>query len=253
VPWLAPVIVPLNDFWEFKDAQLMRQKIAACFAAFIEDTDSDGMLAPSTSAVNGKPIEELGPGIVETLPAGKKITFAEPPSVGDFSSFNDATARDIAVGIGITFEALTANLREVNFTSGRMGRIDMDANVDAWRWLTVIPQFCGGVARWFAEAVAVQTLSSEPFSLGWTPPRRPLVDPTKEIPAMTREVRAGFSSRSRKIRELGFDPEEIMAEVTADNEFADAQNLVFDSDPRRVSVVGSAQKTDSNDGGTNAE
>ncbi|RVD47781.1 phage portal protein, partial [Mesorhizobium sp. M7A.F.Ca.ET.027.03.2.1] len=144
VPWLAPVIVTLNDFAEFKDAQLVRQKIAACFAAFIHDPDFEGD-TPQPQGGEGKPereIDELGPGMIETLPVGKTVSFSDPPELGEFSAYSDATGRDIAVGVGITFESLTGNLSNVNFTSGRMGRIDMDANVDAWRWLVVIPKLC---------------------------------------------------------------------------------------------------------------
>lgn len=246
VPWLAPVIVPLNDFAEFKDAQLVRQKIAACHAGFIHDPDFDGDDAPQPQGGDGereREIDELGPGMIETLPPGKTITFSDPPSLGDFGPYSDATGRDIAVGVGITFESLTGNLSNVNFTSGRMGRIDMDANVEAWRWLTVIPKLCVRIAEWFAEAAVVETSSREPFAIGWTPPRRPLVDPTKEIPAMIKEVRAGFTSRRRKIREMGYDPEEIDAEIAADNEAADKAGFVFDTDPRRVTINGQGQQS----------
>ena len=54
---------------------------------------------------------------------------------GNAAPSSDATGRDIAVGVGITAEALTGNLSGVNFTSGRMGRLDMDANVEGRRWL----------------------------------------------------------------------------------------------------------------------
>ncbi|MFW6198507.1 MAG: phage portal protein, partial [Acidobacteriota bacterium] len=34
IPWSAPVLLRLADFDDYEDAQLIRQKIAACFAAF---------------------------------------------------------------------------------------------------------------------------------------------------------------------------------------------------------------------------
>ncbi|MBO6759274.1 MAG: hypothetical protein JJ902_23325, partial [Roseibium sp.] len=107
---------------------------------------------------------------------------------------------------------------------------DMDANVDAWQWHMMIPQFCQGLARWTQEAVNLVTASAEPFGTDWTPPRRPLVDPTREIPAMRDEVKAGFSSRRQKIRQLGFDPEKVEAEIRDERADAARDGLVFDSD-----------------------
>ncbi|RVD66414.1 hypothetical protein EN750_03625 [Mesorhizobium sp. M7A.F.Ca.ET.027.03.2.1] len=59
---------------------------------------------------------------------------------------------------------------------------------------------------------------------------------------MVKEVRAGFTSRRRKIREMGFDPEEIDAEIVADNAAADKNGFIFDTDPRRVTMSGQGQQ-----------
>ena len=237
VPWLAPVILTMQDLADYEDAQLMRQKIAACFAAFIYDPDNGGSEpAPEGDGGPEDPSAgiQLAPGLIKFLSGGRRVEFADPPDVGGYVDHTKANVRKIAIGLGITYESISGDLKGVNFTSGRMGRLDMDNNVNAWQWLMVIPQLCQGLAIWTQEAVSLATGSTEPFTLGWTPQRRALIDPTKEVPAMRDEVKAGFSSRRMKIRQLGYDPEVVEAEIKAERDAAKESGIVFDSDAGAV-------------------
>ena len=77
-----------------------------------------------------------------------------------------------------------------------------------------------------------------------------LVDPLKDVLARKEEVRCGFTSRTAVIHERGYDPEQVEAEIAADNERADAAGNVFDSDPRRTANSGVAQDVALTTGGT---
>jgi lambda family phage portal protein len=46
IPWFAPVILRMRDYDEYEDAQLIRQKIAACFTAFITDPTAGAPARP---------------------------------------------------------------------------------------------------------------------------------------------------------------------------------------------------------------
>ncbi len=41
VPWFAPVILKLRDLDEYDDAELVRKKIEACFAAFVTGSEDE--------------------------------------------------------------------------------------------------------------------------------------------------------------------------------------------------------------------
>jgi capsid protein len=98
------------------------------------------------------------------------------------------------------------------------------------------------LAGWTMEAWDQKAMAPHPgVKLDWVPPPRFIVDPAREIEAMAAEVRNGFSSRSMKIRQLGYDPEVVDDEIAADNANADTRGFVFDTDPRRTSSAGLAQ------------
>lgn len=224
-PWFASIAINLQDLGDHQDAQLMRQKIAACFAAFrVQPEMSD---EPRESAIGST----LRPGAIYDLGPGEGIEFGSPPKVDGFEEFNRVVLRSIAAGLGITYEALTGDLSGTNFSSARMGRMEMDRNVSSWQWTMMIPQFCGPLGKWIAEAWAFQTGDSRygDVKISWTPPHRILIDPAREIPALRDKVRAGFASRQGVVRELGYDPERLMSEIKQDRETAEAAGVAFDS------------------------
>lgn len=248
VSWFAPIMIDLRDLDEFEDAQLVRQKIAACFAAFIHDTEPP--VADTSGPDDPFPLEKLEPGIVEQLPPGKNITFGTPPLPGQdsYKTFVGEQLHRIASGLGISYEALTGQLSDVNFSSARMGWLEFQRNVDTWRSTLLIPNFLDKVFSWFQEAVF---LSGLPRVLevqhNWLPPRREMIDPTKEIPSRIKSVRAGFESLSDIIRQNGKEPEAHFEEIRRERELAASLGLVFDSDPSQTSGNGATQATATED------
>jgi lambda family phage portal protein len=248
VTWFAPVILKMRDFADFGDAQLVRQKIAACFAAFVTgDPDSEQEVDGETSAT-GKPLESFEPGMIEYLDPGQSVEFANPPQVTDYESFQLATLHEIAAGLNVPYTVLTGDLRQVNFSSGRMGWIEFGRMIEQWRELMLVPLLLWRVERWIAEALHVgKGIRGEEMEIDWIAPRREMIDPQKEIGAAKDAVRAGFSSRSYEQRRFGFDPDDLEDEIAADNERADGLGLVFDSDPRKTAAQGSMQAGDEPD------
>lgn len=210
VPWLAPVMLTLGELSDYQEAQILKQKVAALLAVILE-SEGDGVTPPDMSQ-----LATLGPGAVVQAPPGWKPNFTTPPRVDGYPEFMKEGLRRIATGIGITYESLAGDLEGVNFSSGRMGRIDMDRNIDIWQAL-LVRQFCQGVERWMQDAWRkAPSLPRGAFRLEWTAPRRPLIDPTKEIPAMLAEIEGGLTSLQRQQRRLGYDPETIRREREED-------------------------------------
>lgn len=240
VSWLAPVMIRLRELDIYEDAYLNRQKLANLFAAFIY-TDN-----PEETEEEFSDVSELTPGSMYTMKPGRTITFSTPPKADDYGPYTLANLRAIASGLNITYESLTGDLAEVNFSSARMGWQEFGRSVDSWRWQLIIPRLCHGIATWFADFSGIPDLRHE-----WTPPARMIVDPVREIPAIKAAIRAGLMTQSEAIREQGYDPEQLLNEMAADNALLDKLGLVLDSDARRISGQGQAQTTGASNAGTN--
>jgi lambda family phage portal protein len=241
VSWLAAAIVNLKELDEYEDAELMRQKIAACFAAFVTDTEGAGAPLGGLGGTNddGNEIETFEPGMIAHLPPGRQITVASPPSVTN-DSFTTRNLRKIAAGLGITYEDLTGDYSQVNYSSARMGRIAHQANVRDWQANMIVPHLCGGVWAWVLEVLEIRD-GVEPVGADWTVPPLPMLEPDKEGLAYSRLVRNGVLTHSDMIREQGGDPDAHFAEYAADLKRLDDLGIKLDSDVRAVSQAGLTQ------------
>lgn len=233
VPMGVASMLRIRDFDEYEDAQLIRQKIAACFAAFI--TSDAHTVTPSQAASGGGyDLERVEPGIIERLKPGESVAFGVPPTAEGYAEYSRKVLQGIGAGYDVTYEALTGDLSNVNFSSGRMGWIEFGRFVDQWQDLLIIPVLCERVFSWFLQFARIQGIVSEStqVSVSWTAPRREFVDPLKEIKALIEQVRAGFISWQEAVRMLGYDPEEIMEQLKSDADKFDEAGLKPYSDPR---------------------
>jgi lambda family phage portal protein len=230
VSWLAPVMIRLRELDIYEDAYLNRQKLANLFAAFIYTDD------PNEAEAEFSDVSELTPGSMYVLKQGRSVEFSKPPQADDYGPYTLANLKAVAAGLGITYESLTGDLSQVNFSSARMGWQEFGRSIDSWRWQLIIPRLCNGVTRWFADIVGISDLQTE-----WTPPARMMVDPTREVPAIKDAIRAGLMTQSEAIREQGYDPTQMLNEYAKDNELLDSLGIVLDSDARKISGQGQTQ------------
>lgn len=237
--WFAPVLLRFKDFDEFEDATLMKQKIAACLAVITSDVDGSapplGIADPATPE-----IDSLEPGMVMNVPPGRTVSVVNPPTVREYNDYCTITLRAIATGLGVSYEDLTGDYTDLPYSAARMSRLRHWSRVDDWRWKLLIPQFCDPVWAWAMEAAQIMGLDDPP-RVQWTAPPIPMIEPDKEGLAYQRNIRTGIQTLSEAIRERGYDPDALLAEIAADNAKLDALKLVLDSDPRRMTQAGQAQ------------
>lgn len=244
VSWFGASIVPLKDLDEFEDASLVRQKIAACFAAFVEDPDGTGApIGDPGKAPKDELVETFEPGMIARLPAGKKITFATPPTIVD-ERFDKQKLLKVAAALGVPYEEMTGDYSATNYSSSRMSRLAHWGHVRSWQWEMLIPQLCGGVWGWAMEAAALAGLlddGQESPGADWTTPPMPMLEPDKEGLAYQRLVRNGVMTLYDVIREQGGDPATHLQEYAEANATLDKLKIMLDSDPRAVSAAGLTQ------------
>ena len=243
IPWAHKVMIRLKDLDDYEDAQLVRQKIAACFAVFVRDMEMPD--EPSTDAAKEALGDKVEPGIIEYLGQGKTIEMASPPTVENYGEYMRVMLSSIASGFGVTYESLTGDYSNVNFSSGRMGWLEFQRNVDAWRWLLLMPQFMDKILGVFKRVAAFQGLNASGAIMVHTPPRREMIDPTKEVPAIIESIRGGILSQSEAVRQQGMDPESHFKEMEEDAKTLDELGLTLDSDARKTNKQGSLQVTTS--------
>lgn len=253
-PTLAPVIQTLHELAQYKDAELVRKKVAALFVGFItRKTPGDGdSILPlgATDQGDGTADAELEPGLLNYLDADEDVKFSEPSDVGsNFEVFIKSVLRDVATGMGVTYEQLTGDLNGVNYSSIRAGLLEFRRRMEAYQHHVLVFQMNRPIWRaWMRAAVMSGALDLRAadyaanerayLSVKWMPQGWQWVDPEKEVKAAKLSVRCGFESRSAIVSQNGEDAEELDEEIARDNERADQLGLIFESDARKTTNAG---------------
>lgn len=240
IPFGVQSFMRLKDFDDFEDAELIRQKIAACFSAFV--TESIDSAPPQTGGAKNPLTERLEPGIIQRLSPGETMAFTNPPAKEGIDAYSRQVLQGIAAGYGTTYEALTGDMRNVNFSSGRMGWLEFQRTVARYQQLMFIPLFCSEVFAWFLEGAKIgMVYGKDDVTASWTPPRREMIDPQKEIAALSASVRNGFQDWGEALTELGYDPETVLNNIEKFNKVFDEKGIILDSDPRKTASGGKMQ------------
>lgn len=233
VPFMVAAMMRMRDFDEYEDAQLIRQKIAACYAAFVRDFDGKvETISGNKKNKEGDVTERIEPGMISYLPAGKDITFASPPGAENYESYSKQIKQGIAAGNGITYESMTGDYSQVNFSSGRMGWLEMAKDVEDWQLNLMIPMFCETIFGWFTDAMKMTNVISKDIPVSWTTPRREMLDPVKEANALVKLIRAGLKPMPEAIREMGNEPEDVVRMLKEWQDIVDKNELTLDTDAR---------------------
>lgn len=246
VPWFAPVLVALRELDQYEDAELVRKKTAAMFGGFIiEGGEPLPQLGISKGADSyNRDIVALEPGSFPVLPPGADVKFSNPADVGsNYNVWIRNQLMRIAKGLGLTYEQLTGDLSEVNYSSIRAGLLEFRRQCRQIQHRIIAHQFCRFVARaWMDVAVLSGALQISDYwdnpekykSITWHPDGWEWVDPVKDITAEIKAVRAGFKSRAQVVSERGRDIEQIDREQAEDAQRAHSLGLIYDTDPRKV-------------------
>mgnify|MGYP000420361126 FL=1 len=228
VSWFHSCLLSLQDLHDFQQTVLRQQKLANCFTVFVRKSDSSG----EAYTRQAEELANLSPGLIYHLGLGEDISFAAPPPPATtYNEYCNHILRSIASAMGITFECLSQDLSTVNFSSGRMGWIEMFRNIDAWRFQMLIPQLCTPIWNLFLNTAQIYGIETADVSVNWVPPKREMINPADEVEALKDEVRSGFMTYSGALRSLGEDPDQHMREAADDFKKLKALGLRLECDP----------------------
>ncbi|WP_406736445.1 phage portal protein [Thioclava sp. GXIMD4215] len=223
--WLAPVLLKLRDRDEASDAMLMQLKVASLMTGFIRDID--GTAAGMDGQQDGSALNvSLEPGAMRVLPTGAEVTFSQPgQGLQQAIEFLRSQDRDIAAGVGLTFESLTGDLGEANYSSARVGLLEFRRRAEMLQ-----RNLIEGMAlrplwdRWIEARALAGEIPFDAAQLAdyravrFVPPGWQWVDPKNEVEAEVMAIEAGLKSREEAVAGRGRDIEELDAERARDRE-----------------------------------
>jgi lambda family phage portal protein len=223
---LAPVIAHIRDLHLYDDAEMQRKNLETRFSVVTsadlselapfspEDTRSQSEIKSSGD------LGTIGSGNIIQLPPGHdKPTVVAPTAAPGFVEYMKFKLHLIAGGMGITYEMLTGDVSEVNFSSARVAMLEFRRSAEQLQWLTVIPRLCEPIWRAFVDAaVLAGKIDRADYRCDWSTPKWDYVNPVQDVASDLDEISGGLASISEKLRRRGYKPDQVFAEIKADYE-----------------------------------
>lgn len=233
VPMIHAAVAYLREIGDIRAALLMKKKIEACFAVFVE-TDDDDTLGSQTVAQTAsarQPAEEtVRPGMVRYFKPGQRASFAQPTTSGGDAEWLRSIMGLAAAGLNSTYSRATGDLRQANFSSLRAGDVGFRALIEQCQWLFFIPFLRRIATEWARVAFyagAIDEAGAKPVD--FVPPPVRYLDPTKEVAAEKEELRGGLKLLADSLRERGYDVEQFLAEAAEMQRRLKELGLSFDT------------------------
>lgn len=221
-PRLAPVIARVRDLQLYEDAELQRKNLETRLAVLASGDASAMSMTESQDQGTVQATGELGSlasGSVVQVPSGMNLTVVEPKVAPGYVEYLQFNLHLVAAGMGVTYEMLTGDVSQVNFSSARVALLEFRRGAEQLQWLTVIPRLCAPIWRAFIDAAVLGgALRSADYGVDWSTPKWDYVNPEQDVKADLAEISGGLSSFSEKLRRRGYKPDLVFTELKADLE-----------------------------------
>jgi len=247
IPWFASALQRMHQVAGFEEAEVVAARASASIMGFIQTPDGE---LQDDGVQDAQRVTDFSPGKIEALGPGESFqAFTPTRPGGQYDPFIRAQLRAVAAGVGVSYETLSKDYSQSNYSSSRLALLD---DRDNWRALQqwLIKNFHQRVfEEWLDMAVLSGALDLPGYEINpdmyravrWMPRGWSWVDPAKEVAAYKEAVRCGFMTQAEVVSQSGCDIEELMAQRQREVELAESLGLVFDSNAADVDAKGAVQ------------
>lgn len=237
VPWFHAVMADAHQLQGYEEAAVIRARAGASLMGFI--TNNEGELM-ADAVDNGQRITEFEPGTFRYLAPGESVTVPNIDAPDQqFEMFVRNKVRRFASGFGCSYETLSRDFSETNYSSSRLSLLE-----DREHWRVVQNYLIENLhMRVFREWLNLAVLSGE-LPLGdyelrperydnprWLTRGWSWVDPLKEVKAYREAEMAGYMTKAEIIANTGGgDYDDNVVELAREQQIAQDVGLRLDLD-----------------------
>lgn len=242
-PWMHAVARTFNDLAGYTEAEITRARVQAATPWTIETPEDASSFGEEQS--DGTVEMDVEPGVAKRLNPGEKMNAPSPNSPNPaLDPFVRYMLRELAAGTGPSYESLSRDYSQSNYSSSRLALLD---DRDLWRFYQswFICEFRHQVHReWLQAAVlarAVPGIAVEQYAIdpkkfeavlfkprGWS-----WIDPTKEVEAYKEAIKQGFTTVTDVVSQTagGQDIEDVLTTRQRELKMMNDAGLVFETSP----------------------
>lgn len=229
VSQLVTALPRIRDANQFIEAVSIKERVLACMAVFIKKDTPQGGIGRGVRSSDSSQIDyngvTLSPGMIGELNPGDEVQTVIPAGQASNSKeFITTLVRMIAAGLGLSYEAVSRDLSQVNYSSARQGLIE-DRKLYKKLQKMMIDRILSPVYLEFLDAMYLSGMLELPgyaknknqyISHVWVPPGNTWIDPLKEANANKAALESNQDTLARICAERGEDWRDVIAQRAAE-------------------------------------
>jgi lambda family phage portal protein len=249
IPSLAAAIQRLRHMQGYEEAEVIAARATACNMGFINSPEIDPSIKDDVDE-QGDSVTEFEPGVMKKLSPGETFTAMNPTRPGNqFDPFIRVMLRGLASSVGTSYETISRDYSQSNYSSTRQALIEDRDNWRAIQWWLISNLHVPVFEKWLDLAVLSGELQLKGYetnpdlykNVKWMPRGWSWIDPLKEVQAYKAAVRSGFMTQAEVVAQAGGDFEELIVQRGRELELAKENGVMLDTDPIFVSDAGITQ------------
>lgn len=240
---LVTAVMLAHDLSDYMDAEIDAAKIASRYLAFVTSSDipsfqSGRTTDPETATDTVSKIEEIESALIEYLNPGETVEIAKHDRGGSqFEAFVKFVIRLISVAINVPYEILSGDYTDLNYTTIRAMRNDMQKHFLPMQKRQV-NHFCEPIKKDFLESCVMAGRLKLPnfifdpwfyYKCYWQPPGLEAIDPLKEGKADIDRIDNLLMSPQEVANRRGRNYEEILEEIAEAKRMQEEKKLTAKS------------------------
>lgn len=236
VPWFHSVMADAHQLQGYEEAAVIRARAGASVMGFV--TSPEGELEGDDVEADRR-ISEFEPGMWKYLEPGQNVSVPNISSPDQqYEMFVKNKVRRFASGFGCSYETLSRDFSETNYSSSRLSLLE-----DREHWKVIqsylIENFHNRVFReWLDLAVLAGELPFDDYDARperydtprWMARGWDWVDPLKEAKAYRQMEQAGYMTKAQIVAKLGGDFFDNLTEFSREQQAAEDLNVELDRD-----------------------
>lgn len=250
-PWMHTAVRKLDDLNEYSQHEVTAARASAAYFATVTTPEDNNPLV-SDEEEAGQQVMDIEPLTIQSLAPGETLNFHTPnrPNPG-LDPFMRAMLREVAAGCGVSYESISRDYSQSNYSSSRLALLD-DRDLFKVLQLWWIRNFRMPLHALFVQqavlagavrglAASTYAADSEKYSRCLYKPRGwSWIDPTKEVAAYKEAIKAGLTTLTDVIAATagGMDIEDIVATRRRELDLLEEAGIVVDTTVQMAPVAG---------------
>lgn len=220
---LATAMNRIKDANQYIEAISIKERVLACMSVFIKKSTPTGSVGRGVRGASGSEVDysglSLAPGMVGELNPGDEVQTVIPTGqASNTRDFLSTLVRMISAGLGLSYEAVSRDLSQVNYSSARQGLIE-DRKLYKKMQNMIINRFLRPIYLEFLESMYLKgninlpretEIKKKYTSHVWVPPGSTWIDPLKEAKANETALNSNQDTLARICAERGEDWRDVL-------------------------------------------